>query len=203
VTLLEHPRSEALAVDAASLIHQAANPYYDWFFGGREPARAAIERGLRSPASELSAARVTVLVEEEDVLAGLFVALGGADLAVARKSDALAALASAPEAGRRDLIARMGEARELFDPVGAGEYYLSKIAVSERLRGRGVGRRLLTAYLDAGRRAGFRRFRLDVAADNTAAIALYRATGFAIRSNRERAGMRYAALVLEEPPADG
>jgi ribosomal protein S18 acetylase RimI-like enzyme len=197
--LLEHPAQEALTAQATSLIHQAANPYYDWFFGDPSAARAAIERQLQSPSSELSAGRVMVLVDDDGVLAGIFVALGGAELAHARKADALATLAASSQAKRSALMARMAETRELFDRVGADDFYLSKIAVAERFRGRGWGRRLLDEYVAAGHRAGFTRFRLDVSCDNSSAIALYRSAGFAIESARERAGLRYAAMAVEHP----
>lgn len=197
--LLEHPESDGLMESVAGLIHQAANPYYDWFFGGTSAARAAIERQLRSPSSELAAERVVVL-EDGDRVAGVFVALGGTELTLARNADALATVAASSQAGRRVLLARMAESRELFEPVGAGDFYLSKIAVAAALRGHGCGRRLVDAYLEAGRRAGFRRFRLDVSGDNGSAIALYRSAGFSAGPVRERAGLRYRAMTFEESP---
>lgn len=45
-------------------------------------------------------------------------------------------------------------------------------------RGRGLGTRLITATLDAARKAGLRRIELDVHADNLNAIALYEKAGF-------------------------
>ncbi|HLJ72199.1 MAG TPA: GNAT family protein [Roseiarcus sp.] len=45
-------------------------------------------------------------------------------------------------------------------------------------RGRGLGRRLLTATLTQASRAGFVRIELDVRADNARAIALYEKAGF-------------------------
>jgi ribosomal protein S18 acetylase RimI-like enzyme len=198
--LVEHPAREALTSGVTSLIHQAANPYYDWFFGGASAARAAIERQLEAPSSELSTEKVMLLLDDDGTFAGIFVALGGAELAHARKADALATLAAAASPAERSaLMARMAETRHLFAPVRADDFYLSKIAVAERLRGRGWGRRLLDEYVAAGDRAGFSRFRLDVSRDNSSAIALYRSAGFAIESSRVRAGLRYAAMTFERP----
>jgi RimJ/RimL family protein N-acetyltransferase len=45
-------------------------------------------------------------------------------------------------------------------------------------RGRGVGRRLLEATRAQARLSGFKRFELDVHADNQSAIALYEKAGF-------------------------
>jgi ribosomal protein S18 acetylase RimI-like enzyme len=183
----------------ADLVHQAANPFYDWFFGGADAARAAIERQLRSPSSELAAERVAIL-EQEDVLAGVFIALGSAELALARKADALAAVAAASDSERRVLLARMGDTRELFEPIGPDDFYLSKIAVAERMRGRGCGRRLLTAYIEAGRAKGFSHFRLDVSSDNGAAIQLYRSAGFSAGRACRRVGLSYVPMTLASAP---
>jgi GNAT superfamily N-acetyltransferase len=148
--LVEHPAREALTSGVTSLIHQAANPYYDWFFGGASAARAAIERQLEAPSSELSTEGVMLLLDDDGTFAGIFVALGGAELAHARKADALATLAAAASPAERSaLMARMAETRHLFAPVRADDFYLSKIAVAERRRGRGWGRGLLE-YVGAG-----------------------------------------------------
>jgi ribosomal-protein-alanine N-acetyltransferase len=51
-------------------------------------------------------------------------------------------------------------------------------------RRQGIGRVLLAAAADAGVAAGARRLLLDVAADNAAALALYRDAGFAVINRR-------------------
>ena len=52
------------------------------------------------------------------------------------------------------------------------------IGILPAFRGRGLGRRLLTATLAQASRAGFVRIELDVRADNARAIALYEKAGF-------------------------
>lgn len=194
--LVEHPEARALAPDAVALIHEAGNPFFDWFFAGPEPARAALEGMLQRDSSEVAASRVIVLLDGER-LAGMYVALDGAELSRARKADTLALLgeAGSPES-RSTLLARMAKARELFAPVAADEYYLSKIGVAPDLRRKGYGRALFEEYVSAGRAAGFTRFRLDVSADNEAAIALYRSAGFRIEADRETGPLRYVAMAL-------
>jgi GNAT superfamily N-acetyltransferase len=194
--LVGHPEETALAPDVVALIHEAGNPYFDWFFGGPDPARAALERMLQRASSEVAASNVIVLLEGEKV-AGVNVMLDGAELARSRKADTLALLSDvrSPES-RSALLARMRKVRDLFAPVSAEEFYLSKIAVASDLRRKGYGRTLLEEYVAAGRAAGFSRFRLDVSADNQAAIALYRSAGFGIESDRKRGPLRYVAMAL-------
>lgn len=88
----------------------------------------------------------------------------------------------------------------------AGEAELLTLAVAPEARRRGVGRRLLAGFLaEAAARDGRRVF-LEVAADNAAALALYRATGFA-EAGRRRGyyarsdGQRTDALVMSVQPA--
>jgi ribosomal-protein-alanine N-acetyltransferase len=61
----------------------------------------------------------------------------------------------------------------------AGEAELLTIAVAPCARRQGLGRRLLDQFLDAARQHGSAVVFLEVASDNAAALALYRATGFA------------------------
>jgi ribosomal protein S18 acetylase RimI-like enzyme len=197
--LLEHPDPGTLTPGVVDLIHQAGNPFFDWFFDGPAVARAALERLFERPSSEIAASHVTVLLDENR-LAGIFVALDGAELARCRKADTLALLeqARSPES-RSALLARMRAARGLFTLAEADELYLSKIGVVAGQRRSGYGRALLAKYMAAGFTAGFSRFRLDVSADNEPAIALYRSAGFRLESEREAGPLRYVSMALEHP----
>jgi ribosomal protein S18 acetylase RimI-like enzyme len=177
-----------------ALVREAGNPYCDWFFGGERQARNALARWLERPSSELSGERVRVLARADRV-AGIFVALSGAELEVCRKADTLAALVEAGEE-RPAMIQRIAAARRLFLPVHEDSLYLSRIAVAPRLRGRGTGRALMVEFLRAGWSEGFRRFDLDVAADNERAIRLYESFGFRVEARRRAAGMRYLRMAL-------
>lgn len=191
----ESPDAE-LASLAVSLIHEAGQPYFDWFFGGPEAARAALTQWIARPSSEVAAGRVTVVYTNEGP-AGLFIGLGGAELTTCRKSDllAVATRAKTPEE-RKALIARISETKALFPSVGTEAYYLSKMAVVPHHRGQGIGRHVLDEFLAAGESEGYRRFELDVSADNERAVRLYLSAGFQKEQPREKAGMRYLRMVL-------
>ena len=61
----------------------------------------------------------------------------------------------------------------------AGEAELLTIAVAPCARRQGLGRQLLDQFIDAARAQGSGVVFLEVAADNAAALALYRGAGFA------------------------
>lgn len=184
-----------------SLIHEAGQPYFDWFFGGPEAASVVLTEWIARPSSEIAAGRIT-LIHTEEGPAGLFIGLGGGELATCRRSDLLAVLARAqtPEA-RKALIARISQTKDLFLSVGPREYYLSKMAVVPHRRGTGIGRHVLNEFLAAGEAEGYKEFKLDVFADNTRAVRLYESAGFHEEERCERAGMRYVRMALTRSAA--
>jgi ribosomal-protein-alanine N-acetyltransferase len=84
----------------------------------------------------------------------------------------------------------------------AGEAEILTLAVEPDQRRQGLGRALLAAAEGAARAAGAETLFLEVAADNPAAIALYRAAGFESVGRRRgyyaRAGGVVDALVLRK-----
>ena len=62
--------------------------------------------------------------------------------------------------------------------VAAGEAHLLNICIVERLRRRGIARRLLQHMLELAVQAGAERLFLEVRPSNKAAMRLYRAAGF-------------------------
>jgi ribosomal protein S18 acetylase RimI-like enzyme len=109
--------------------------------------------------------------------AGMVACLSGAALKRARLAAGAALVRSgilaSPAVARRVQLA----AATLLKP-SADDFYLSRIAVADAFRGRGVGAALLRYVLDEAARAKSPRCVLEVAPEATAAIALYRRHGF-------------------------
>lgn len=198
-SLAGDPEPQRFVAEVLPWLHEAGNPYFDWIFGGRESAARWIASWMGRPSSEISIARASLLFVDDRPVGG-FIALGGADLAVCRKADTLAMLKEANSRGRADLRARMSAVRALFPRVEADEFYLSKMGVASDFHGRGLGRELARGYLAAGQAAGFRRFRLDVWADNKPACQLYESLAFRViqESTSLEAGMKYLSMVREQ-----
>lgn len=72
----------------------------------------------------------------------------------------------------------------LLGRVIADEAELLTVAVHPDARNQGEGRALLTAFLDRASALGAETAFLEVAADNTAAISLYRCSGFSESGRR-------------------
>lgn len=190
------PEPPALIPNVLPWIHEAGNPYFDWFWGSPELAREKLQIWMRNPASEVAIDRVT-LMRDEGELVGAYIAMGGAELRRCRKTDLLAAIRETSDL-RSELMHRMQKTRDLFSPVEDDEFYLSKIGVTRERRGQGLGKRCVEHYLAAGAEAGFRRFRLDVSAQNEPAINLYTSLCFEIAGEGgHEAGLHYVAMSFE------
>lgn len=187
----EHPEQHVRAV--LPWIHEAGNPYFDWFFGGSAAARCALDQLMRDEASEIAIRRACLLLDRKRAIGG-FIALAGAELARARQHDTLTIVAWA-RADRRRLLKQIVASKGLFAPVAADDFYLSKMGLVPERRGRGLGHVLVGEYLRRGEEAGLSRFRLDVHADNAAAVSIYGTAGFEVAEVTTRQGMTYLAMV--------
>jgi ribosomal protein S18 acetylase RimI-like enzyme len=181
-----------------SWLYEAGNPFYDWFFSDLVDGPRTVGEWLLRPSSEVSLSRIELLVDGDEPVGG-FVALGGVELLACRRADALALMTSVGRDAWGRVEQKASLARELFPPVESGDYYLSKMGVVPEQRGRGHGSAVAAEYVEAGARRGFRRFRLDVWAENGAAIRLYESLGFETiaESTSERASLTYLAMAHE------
>jgi ribosomal protein S18 acetylase RimI-like enzyme len=182
-------------------VREAGDPYHSWFLGGcasAERTDSILAGWMRRRSSEVSVERAVLLVTADRVVGG-FIALGGVDLQARRRADTLAALQAAGRDGRGRLAERIRVGQHLFARVAADEFYLSRLGVATAFRGAGHGASILRKYLDTGVAGGFRRFRLDVSAENRPAVELYRAFGFQVirEASDDRAGMVYLNMALE------
>jgi ribosomal protein S18 acetylase RimI-like enzyme len=200
VALGGEPHPERYVEVALPGVHEAGRPYVDWFFGGFSAARDALRSWMVRPSSEVFVGRAVLLTAADAVLGGL-IALDGAELSRCRRDDAVAAIALAGPGERGAVAERIQVSRELFPPVPADEFYLSRIWVVPEARRAGYGTALLRHYIEAGARRGCARLRLDVWSESGTAIGLYRRFGFETlqQSVSGQAGLRYTSMVAEPP----
>lgn len=107
-------------------------------------------------------------------------------------------------------LRRLDERAEVVDDVAAGrlrgfvafycnnlatrQAYITLVLVAPPDRSTGLGRTLVTRVLDTCRERGFATCRLEVRADNLAALAMYQALGFS--TVEERDGKHLMELAL-------
>jgi GNAT superfamily N-acetyltransferase len=168
---------EALAPTAVAWILET-DPTLTWFYGGAEAAARHVGEMVRRPTSELSL-RHAVVLWRGDRPAGMYLALPQAELEASLLPDARAMLQRLERHERPVVIQKLAALRGFGRPVGAGEFFLSKLVIGRESRGLGLGRLLLEAFLDTGRGRGFKRFSLRVLTGNALARRLYESVGFA------------------------
>jgi ribosomal protein S18 acetylase RimI-like enzyme len=186
--------------DLCAWVHAASNPFADWYFGDPETAADIIREWMNRSSSELYARRGSLLFDEQERPAGCILGLSGHEVATCRSADFRAFcrdLGSSPEAD--EVIARIVAAsHELFPPVAADQYYISRVAIDPARRGQGLGRHMVRLAIQEANARGLSGIRLDVSADSTAAIRAYRAAGLRVTSTSHSkiSGLTYTAMVL-------
>ena len=105
----------------------------------------------------------------------------------------------APPDKKGGIIKRMGLIRGYFQSPEPDEFYLSKMGLMQKARGRQLGRHLLDSFLAAGKSRGFSKYRLDVSRENGAARHLYDQAGFHVdlETTSSSVDMVYLSMTLE------
>lgn len=191
------PSFELLVSKLAPSVHAASNPFADWYFGDRDVAAELIEEWMVRPSSEVYLGRGIVMMAEQEPV-GVLIGMSGAQLSACRNADFGA---FCEEIGSGEEVDEIVEqvvtvSRELFPPVEPDTFYISRVAVVSQHRGRGFGRRLVEHTMEAKRRDGFDKFRLDVSAENAGAIHVYESLGLkrASRSQSTIAPLEYFGM---------
>jgi ribosomal protein S18 acetylase RimI-like enzyme len=183
-------------------IHEASNPYADWYFGDEQAAFAFIGRWLVRPSSELYLGRAMLMLDELRRPIGCVIGMPGSQLARCRTADFAELCESLQSNANADeIIAQTIEvSRELFPAVEDDVFYISRVAVAPERRGRGLGRTLLGHAIESQRARGATRFRVDVSADNAVAIRLYQSVGMSVTAcaRNADADLEYWSMTLAQ-----
>jgi ribosomal protein S18 acetylase RimI-like enzyme len=176
----------------------ASRPFADWYFGAPELADEVLREWMVRRDSEVFVGRAVVEVDADDRPRGCIIAMTGADLRMCRAADfGVFCDEIGAEPGADAVIEEIVSAsEELFLPVPDDVIYVSRVGVDPASAGKGIGRALVIEVLEFGRRAGLRGCRLDVSADNLAAIRAYRAASLEVVETRHSAtaGLSYCAM---------
>jgi len=180
---LRADRARALRLAELSLSAQPL--FYRLIALSRDAILDSVARQIADPAFDMAAAFVLrdggddeALVTDTDM----------AVLASAQMAALMAFLRLVPASAAREFQTRMRAYSASIEPIGDTGRYVSRVAVAAGRQGQGLGRRLMSDYLS---RIGAAKVHLHVHRDNAAAIALYRSSGFAPRSD---AGYVFAAF---------
>ncbi|MGH7678892.1 MAG: GNAT family N-acetyltransferase [Gemmatimonadaceae bacterium] len=170
--------ASASHVDAyLALEFEIAWAYRRFVFGDSGTAAAIQRRLFENQASEFAPPHALIALVGDE-LAGMYAALSGVELRQRRMKEALTVARAAVGQADSGFAARSRLAARVMLPVADDAFYLSRIAVTERYRGRSIGRQLVDHVLAAGTSLGLRSCSLDVEPSNQAALRLYRAAGF-------------------------
>jgi ribosomal protein S18 acetylase RimI-like enzyme len=178
-TVADFPDPDALVPHALPWIASAGSPYFEILFGSEETAHNILAAWIRRRTSEVSIWRANFLLVDGQFAGGVL-GLGGPELRKARKADSVAILMSVKPQDRDALMERLSNFSGLFAKVADDEFYGSKLGVNPEFRGKKLGSVLHDFWEVEGQRLGFRKFVLDVRADNEHAIKIYRAHGFEV-----------------------
>lgn len=181
--------------DIVPWVREADRPYYDVFLRGTDLDRI-IARWLRRNSSELALRRTRLLIAD-DRIAGGYIAVAGGDLSGCRQADLLDLAREMSDHSYTDLRARMDDLDDLFAPVEEHDFYLSKLGVLPRMKGRGLNKELMDDCLHRARQGGFGRVRLDVAEEREQTRAFYETYGFEpiYRGKAKQSDLRYLSMV--------
>ena len=193
--------SRDLVEKARPWVHDASNPFADWYFGDAEIASEIIGEWMERPSSEFYIGRGIVMFDDDGEPRGILIGMSGAEAAKCRMADFTAFCEEiGDEPGADEVIDQVVTAsRELFPPIRDDAFYISRIAVDRNARGRGLGRQLVRHTIELKRKEGFPRVRLDVSADNVGAIRVYNSLGLETisRGQSKTAPLEYCAMALD------
>ena len=195
------PEIEQMVEKFRPSVHEASNPFADWYFADEQVADEILGEWMGRPTSEIYVGRSIVMTDDEDEPVGLLIGMTGAELAQCRTADFAAFCEEIGEAPAADSVIEevVSVSRELFPSVEDDTFYFSRLCINRGERGKGLARELMGHFIEVKQREGFTRFQLDVSADNAGAIHVYESLGMRTisRSRSSIAPLEYCAMALD------
>lgn len=160
--------------DIATLVYSTADAYFDFLFLNASTAHQQLMKWCVRPSSEYYLGRAHGVFDGDDCV-GIVVHVTGEEIPVLRRADILALLAFRKQYYSPPHVRSNSPATPTAVPPES--CYIRAIAVSPRYRGRGYAFQLLTAAEEYAAKIQHHEVRLDVRADNTRAVAVYKQAG--------------------------
>lgn len=161
------------------LEYLASEPYAAFVYDTPADAHALARFVFEAGAGEAAPPYGRLALDDDDRVAGMIAYLDADELARARMAAATALVRGHKLSAASPARERMLAAGATLLAVAPDELYLSRIAVADGTRGRGIARELLAGYEAAAIARGKRRLVLEVSPVHPAAIRLYTRCGFA------------------------
>lgn len=161
--------------DIAEWMVQASQPFIGWLLS--EEAYDFVRSSLVRESSEYSIQHTTLLIQGDHCV-GEVSAMRGDKLSTVRLADMQALLAEARSSRGVSLSERLRISRDWFHPVSSEDFYISTLGIDPSRRRSGFGRMLMQEAISRAADEGHSTARLDVSANNVAALSLYRSLGF-------------------------
>ncbi|MDA0782503.1 MAG: GNAT family N-acetyltransferase [Proteobacteria bacterium] len=172
------PGSSSFSSAAAKLIYESSHELLNFMFKDQETAEKVLAKLYRKNKGHFSNVFSTV-VEMEGEIVGLELGYDKGQLAKQDLIGSISLLLNSPFSIWWHLIAKTGRIIDGYVPKPSDRiYYINNIAVSDRCRGKGVGKKLLEYTIEKAKNNGYSAVELDVTSVNENAIGFYKKHGF-------------------------
>jgi ribosomal protein S18 acetylase RimI-like enzyme len=172
------------ASQIARWAYQSSPEYFDLLFSDELSALARLEKWALRRDSEYSGFCCTILLDD-GMASGGVIAFGGNEQLQRRRADLFQLFKELSRIERDELKSKLAHVAHLADTAQSTDFYIRALAIDPKARRHGLGTHLLTECVQRGFALGFSRVRLEVRADNLAAIRFYERAGFQVISESE------------------
>jgi ribosomal protein S18 acetylase RimI-like enzyme len=174
------------ASQIARWAYQSSPEYFNLLFNDELSALARLEKWALRRDSEYSGSCCMILFDD-GMASGGVIAFGGNEQLQRRRADLFQLFKELSRIERDQLKSKLAHVAHLAHAAESTDFYIRALAIGPKARRHGLGTHLLTECVRRGFALGFPRVRLEVRADNLAAIRFYERTGFQLIPESETA----------------